>query len=65
MQRREGFYDPFQSANGGGLRFHVWIDDESYGTKSFFALELNFETGKRPFKVSQRVDENVSVPTAQ
>jgi hypothetical protein len=65
VQQREGFYDPLQSSNGSGLRFHVWVDDESYGTTSFFALELNFENGKRPFNISQRVDENVSVPAAR
>ncbi len=65
VQQREGFYDPFQSSNGQGLRFHIWIDDKYYGTGSFFALELVLESGERPFKISQRVDENVSVPTAQ
>lgn len=63
VQRREGFYDPYQSSNGQGLRFHVWIDDDSYGTKSFFALELVLENGQRPFNISQRIDENVAVPS--
>ncbi len=65
VQQSEGFYDPFQSAGGGGLRYHIWVHDESYSTRSFFALELVLDSGQRPFNISQRVDEEVVAPVSR